>query len=444
MKEKRGYNFSGLDRRNFIKTAGLATTGLAMAPKMVYPNSSADVKKVRVGFIGLGGRGVSILRNALKVEGVEVIAVCDILEERNTLSQKIIIEAGQPKPEAYGRGPEDWRRLMERTDLDTVICAGPLEIHPPTMIACMEKGIIGGTELPACDGIDEAWELIEVYHRTGVPFMMLENYIYQRFVQMVQNMISQDVFGVISHCTSGYQHESPYVMFDENGKLLWRGKERALRNGNQYPTHAVGPAAKWLNINRGDRFEYLVSMGGRSVGLNHYAKKTLGSNHPFAHKDWPLNDVNVSLIKTYKGINVAIYYDAILPRPWDLIHRVQGTKGMAMGTVDGIYLEGRSPSKQYEPASKYYDEYDHPNWKKHGEIARTSGHGGGDYLMVLDFIDAVRNKRDVTVDPYDAVTWTILNDLSETSVNNKSRPVDFPDFTLGKWKTRKPLPIRAI
>ncbi len=313
----------------------------------------------------------------------------------------------------------------------------------------MEKGIIGGTELPACHGIEEAWQLIEVYHKTGVPFMMFENYIYRRFVQLVHNMVSQGVFGEISHCTSGYQHESPFVMFDDQGNLLWRGKERALRNGNQYPTHAVGPAAKWLEINRGDRFEYLVSMGGRSVGLNHYAERLLGKEHPFAHQKWPLEEVNVTLIKTFKGINVAIYYDAILPRPWDLIHRIQGTKGIAYGTVDSIYLEDRSPKrKEWEPASNYYEQYEHPNWKKYGkdgEIAKTFGHGGGDILMLMDFVDAVRtNRYDISVDPYDAVTWSILNDLTETSVNNKSRPVDFPDFTLGKWQSRKPLPIKAI
>lgn len=434
---------SGFNRRDFIKSAGMATTGLAMAPGFSAPVINAE-KKIRVGWIGMGGRGVQIMRSALATGLVDVVAVCDILEERNTIAQNIVVEAGQPKPEAYGRGPEDWKRMMDRNDLDSVICSGPLDLHPASMIRCMEKGIIGASELPICDGIEEAWELIEVYHRTGVPFMMLENYIYRRFEQLILNMIHQDVFGDISHCTVSYMNESPYIMFDEDGNLLWRGKERALRNGNQYPTHAVGPAAKWLDINRGDRFEYMVSMGSRSLGLNHYAKRTLGENHPFAHKNWPLNDVNVTMVKTFKGISVTVIYDAILPRPGEYVQRIQGTKGLSSGTLGSVHIQDRSPFKKWEEAKLYYDEFDHPNWKKHGQTAGAYGHGGGDYIMFMDFATAVLSKRDVSVDPYDAVTWSTFNDLTETSVNNKSRPVDFPDFTLGRWQKRKPLPDVAV
>ncbi len=446
MKKEKNLHNSGVKRRDFLKSAGLAASGLAVAPGMTFAREESAAKKVRVGWIGMGGRGIQIMRAALSIPGVEVVAVCDILEERNTLAQNVVVEAGQPRPDAYGRGPEDWKRLMERNDLDTVVNSGPLDIHAPSMIACMNKGIIGATELPACGGVSEAWELIEAYHRTDVPFMMLENYIYRRFEQMILNMVSQDVFGEVSHCTVSYMNESPHIMWDQDGNLLWRGRERALRNGSQYSTHAVGPAGKWLDINRGDRFEYMVSMGGRSVGLNHHARRSLGPDHPFSHKSWPLNDVNTTLIKTFKGISVTVIYDAILPRPGEFVHRIQGTKGISSGTLNAFHLQDRSPFKRWEDAEVYYDEYDHPNWKKHGSEARHHGHGGADYIMMLDFIDNVRkgSEADLSVDPYDAVTWSTLNDLTEMSVNNKSRPIDCPDFTVGRWQHRKPQPVRAI
>ena len=444
MKQKENFSGSGLKRREFIKSAGLAATGLAMAPQMSFANASSQVKKVRAAWIGVGQRGAQIMKTALGIEGVEVVAVCDILEERNSLAQKIVMEAGQPKPEAYGRGPEDWKRLMERNDIDTVICASPLAMHPPVMIACMQKGIIGASELPICSNVDEAWELIEVHEKTGVQFQMLENYIYRRFEQMVYNMAHLGVFGEISHCTSSYMNSSAYIMWDENGKLKWRGEERALRTGNRYPTHATGPAAKWLDICRGDQFDYLVSMGSRSLGLNAYAKRTLGPDHEFSTKDWPLNDVNVTMIKTKMGRSITLIYDAILPRPGEFVHRLQGTKGLSNGTLNSFYIEDRSPRGKWESAESYYEEYDHPNWKKYGKIAAGSTHGGADYLQFADFFKAVRNRSQVTVDPYDAVTWSVLVDLTEESVLAQSRAIAFPDFTRGKWVTRKPLPIEAI
>lgn len=444
MEKRENSSGSGLKRREFIKSAGLAATGLAIAPGISFANENTQVKKVRTAWVGIGQRGAQIMKTALGVEGVEVVAVCDILEDRIALAQQMVVEAGQPKPEGYGRGPEDWKRLMERNDLDTVICAAPLDLHPKVMIACMQKGIIGATELPACRNEDEAWQLIEVHEKTGVPFQMLENYIYRRFEQLVDNMVHLGVFGEVSHCTSSYMNESPYIMFDEKGKLLWRGEERALHTGNRYPTHAVGPAAKWLDICRGDQFDYLVSMGSRSLGLNEYAKRTLGPNHEFASKKWPLNDVNVTLLKTKKGISVTIIYDAILPRPGEFVHRVQGTKGLSSGTMNAFYIQDRSPRGKWEKAELFYEEYDHPNWKKYGELAAGATHGGGDYIMFVDFFNAVRNRSQVTVDPYDAVTWSVLVDLTEVSTMNKSRAIDFPDFTRGKWATRKPLPIKAV
>lgn len=445
METKTNYSGSVMKRRGFIKSAGLAATGLAVAPSIkVMGRRSTDISKVRIGWIGMGSRGIQMLKSALAIEGIEVPAVCDILEERNTLAQRLLVEAGHAKPEAYSRGPEDWKRLLERKDLDAVFCMAPWDLHTPVMVACMKAGLLAGTELPACNGMEEAWELVETFEKTGTPFMMLENYCYMRYAQMILNMVNEGAFGDISHCEVGYQNSSPYIMFNKNGELLWRGKARALHNGNRYPTHGIGPAAQWLNINRGDRFDYLVSMSSRSLGLNHYAKRTLGPDHPFAKKEWPLGDVNTSLIRTYNGVSITLYYDAVLPRPFDCIFRIQGTKGISSGTLNKLYLQDRSPGSRWEDITRYQEEYDHPNWKKYGEKTLKHGHEGSDYLIILDFVQSVRNRSGFPIDVYDAVTWSILTELTETSVNNRSRPVDFPDFTRGRWQTREPLPVKAI
>jgi predicted dehydrogenase len=434
-----------IDRRKFLKSSMGAGAGiLVSASGLPLYAFSGETKKVRLGIVGVGGRGTGMLKVALSIEGVEITAVCDIDEERVARAQRLVQRAGQSKPKGYSRGPEDYKRMVGQKDLDAVYTATPWELHTPVMVAAMKAGKYGGTEMPACINMEQAWELVETSEKTGMPCMLMENYCYMRNVQMVLNMVNQGVFGKLSHCEVGYQHDTRYVNVDANGELLWRAYDKLNHNGNRYPTHAIGPTAQWLNVNRGDRFEYLVSMSSRSLGLNHYAAKIGGSDHPNAKLNFQQGDVNTTLIKTHNGISITLYYDSQLPRPVDFIWRVQGTKGIYSGTLDKLYLDHFKPSHQWQDADKYMDKYDHPNWKKYSEVARSTGHGGSDYLCMLDFVKAVRNREEVPIDVYDAATWSVITEMSETSVNSKSKSVDFPDFTRGKWATRESKPVKAI
>src|SRR5690606_8071952 len=172
------------------------------------------------------------------------------------------------------------------------------------------------------------------------------------------------VFGELSHCEVGYQHDTRYVSIDAKGNLLWRANDKLQHNGNRYPTHAIGPAAQWLDVNRGDRLEYLVSMSSRQVGMTAYAEEIAGPEHPHAKLPFKLGDVNTSLIRTHKGLSITLYYDTQTPRPVDFIWRVQGTKGIYSGTLNSVHLKDSSPPHQWEEAKKYIEEYNHPSWKK--------------------------------------------------------------------------------
>jgi predicted dehydrogenase len=432
------------DRRKFLKNSLAAGAGMMLAASgLPLASYAAQEKPVRLGFVGVGARGIGMLRVALS-QGVKITAVCDIVEERVARAQRIVEEAGQPKPQGYSRGPEDYKRLAAQTDLDAVYTATPWNLHTPIMVAAMKAGKYGGTEMPACYSSEQAWELVETSQKTGMPCMLMENYCYMRNVQMILNMTSQHAFGDLSHCEVGYQHDTRYVSIDAKGNLLWRAQDKLDHDGNLYPTHAIGPSAQWLNINRGDRFDYLVSMSSRSLGMNEYAAQISGPDHPTAKLKYKLGDVNTTLIKTSKGITITLYYDTHTPRPVDFIWRVQGTKGIFSGTMNKLYLEDGTGSHQWQDVEKYTDRYDHPNWKRYGDIIQQYGHGGSDYLCMLDFIKAVRNRTEVPIDVYDAVTWSIITELSEKSVSKKSRAMDFPDFTKGQWATRKPKPVEAI
>jgi len=430
-----------LNRRTFMKAAGAVSAAAAAGLQPQTAGARSDTP-VRVGVVGVGSRGSYLTKVLMSIDGVEIPALCDINPDHLARSQKDVVDAGRPRPEGYSRGPWDFQRLCDRDDLDAVLTATPWEWHTPVAVAAMKAGKYAATEVPAAVTVDECWELVETSESTRMPCMMLENVNYFRNVMMVLNMVRQNLFGELLHCEAGYQHDVRFVKFDEKGNLLWRGRHSVTRNGNLYPTHPIGPIAWWLDINRGNRFEYLVSMSTQSRGLNHHIEEKFGPDHPNAKMKYALGDINVTLIKTHNGPTVTLYHDTQSPRPYDLIFRVQGVKGIYSGTLNKIYIEGRSPEEHtWEDIEAYDREFEHPMWKTLGPVAQNFGHGGGDFMEIHQFIKAVRNRTDTPETVYDAATWSVISPLSEKSVAMKSAPVDVPDFTRGKWMNTPPIGI---
>lgn len=434
-----------MDRRNFIKKgSGHMGVGLLMASNGLSLLSLKDNKPVKLGFVGVGGRGFGMLKVALSTGMAEVTAICDIIPERVERAQRMVVEAGQEKPEGFSRGPEDYKRMADKHDLDAIYTATPMSLHAPVMIAAMKGKKYAATEMPACLNVEQGWELVETSNSTGMPCMLMENYCYMRNVQMILNMVDQQMFGEITHCEVGYQHDTRYVNVDPKGELLWRGQDKLKHNGNRYPTHAMGPAAQWNNINRGNRFEYVVSMSSQAAGMKSYIADIAGEDHPNSKLNFMTGDVNTSLIKTSSGATITLYYDSQNPRPVDFIWRIQGTKGIHSGTLNKIHFDESSPPHQWEEVDKYAEKFDHPNWKKYGDLAQSQGHGGSDYLCMLAFLKSVQSREPVPIDVYDAATWSVITELTEKSVRNKSQAVDFPDFTRGQWRKRKSNLIEAF
>lgn len=437
---------SGITRREFMKQAGIAAAATQLYSCATPVVHSAE--PVRVGVIGIGARGGTLLEILLSMPGVEIPAVCDINPDHLLRGQNMVADAGQPFPEGYSRGPWDFQRLTERPDLDAVIAATPWDWHTPMALAAMRAGKYAGIEVPCCTTLDEAWELVETCESTGVPLMMLENVCYFRDVMMVLNMVQHSLFGEMLHCEAGYQHDVRYVKFDDQGNLRWRGEQSVTRNGNLYPTHAIGPVSWWLGINRGDRFTRLVSMSTKSRGLNLEIEREFGPDHPNAKRTYALGDINTSLIRTAGGCTVTLYHDTQSYRPYDLIFRVQGTDGIYSGTLNKIYINGRSPEdEQWEDIGPYRKEFEHPLWRQLGQMPEESrgfGHGGGDWLTINQFLHAVRTRTGTPQDVYDAVTWSAIAPLTERSVAEGSMPVEVPDFTRGKWMEPRPLEFAEL
>jgi len=407
--------------------------------------SVSPIDPVRIGFVGIGKRGPSLIRSLLAVEGIEIRAICDLKEDRVAVGQDMVEQAGRPRPEGYANGERDFEQMCARDDLDLVVNAAPWEWHVPICVAAMEAGKHTATEVPAAVTLDGCWQLVETAERTQKHCVMMENCCYFRNAMMVLNMVRKGLFGELLHAEAGYQHYRIIKnVFDAEGNLLWCGEHEAKRDGNLYPTHPVGPVGQWMNINRGDRFDYLVSMSGKQRGLTLYAEKHFGRDHPLAKRDYALGDINTTMIRTVNGLTILLYHDTQAPRPYDLIYRMQGTNGLYMGTLDQIYIEGRSQPHQWDSIDSYVEEFDHPLWKAMESNVIGHGHGGSDFLMLHRLIKCLRSGVPTDSDVYDAAAWSAIVDLSVESVADKSRPKDFPDFTRGAWHTNTPLSIVEV
>ena len=257
-------------------------------------------------------------------------------------------------------------------------------------------------------------------------------------------MARQGLFGEVLHAECGYRHDlRTHKLSDDFYVDMWRIKHSFNRDGNLYPTHGLGPVAQVMNVNRGDRFDYLVSMSSKSIGLNLKAEEMYGKDHPLATRDYALGDINITLIRTKNGRTITIYHDTSSPRPYSRINLVQGTNGITrkwpMPSL--VHIEGQSPQHQWEELENYTDKYEHPVWTAKGEEARGGGHGGMDYIEDYRLIQCLNEGTQQDLDVYDAASWSAVAPLSEKSVAQRGASIDVPDFTRGAWKTRPSLGI---
>jgi predicted dehydrogenase len=439
-----------LDRRDFLKLGTAAIAAGAIAPEAAVtvpaqspaqPFAAPPIPDVRIGFVGIGGQGGGHVRNLLRIPGCRITAVCDIRPERTEWATRQIAEAGQSPPAVYTRGERDFERLCETEDLDLVFNATPWEWHAPIMLSAMKNGKHTATEVPAVMTFDDAWAIVESAEKHARHCVMMENCNYDRMEMMVFHMVRQGLFGEILHAAGGYLHDLRDIKFADRGEGLWRRAWSMKLDGNLYPTHGLGPVANCLDINRGDRFDYLVSMSGPSRGLQAWAAEHEPPDSPKRAERYVLGDVNVSLIKTARGRTIYVEHCTNLPRPYSRIHIVQGTTGMFEGYPNRVYIEGRGRAHQWQPAQDLLPEFEHPLWTEIAEQAQGAGHGGMDFIEDHRLIRCLREGLPTDMNVYDAAALSAVIEASVRSVRRRSDAIDIPDFTRGKWKSLPPLGI---
>lgn len=404
-----------------------------LGPAPVKPFAADPIDIVRVGFVGVGGMGGAHVRNFLGLEGIEIVALCDIDSARNEEVSSWVTDDGRAPPVMYGRHETDFVRMCETEDLDLVFTATPWEWHVPVCVSAMENGKHAATEVPATYTTDDCWRLVEYAEKYRKHCVMMENCNYDRPEMMVFHMARLGLFGDILHAECGYLHDLREIKFSEVGEGLWRRAHSMVRDGNLYPTHGLGPVANVMDINRGDQFEYLVSMSSPSQGLQEWAMANYPENHLKRRERYVLGDVNTTMIKTVRGRTIYLSHDTNLPRPYSRIHMVQGTKGLFQGYPHRVHIEGLSPGHEWQDWMDLRDKYDHPLWKDLEEQSEGAGHGGMDFIEDYRLVKCLREGKATDMNVYDAAAMSVITPLSEWSVANRSRPIDVPDFTRGRW-----------
>lgn len=447
-------------RRDFLRGVAGVGVGLALGRIASVRTFAAETSavpelfrapkldRVRVGFIGVGARGGGHLGQMMTLDGVDVVAIAD--NHAPTLNAAVarVEKKGRPKPAAYGNGDTDYKRMLERNDIDIVIVATPWEWHARMCIDAMKAGKHAFTEVPAAISVDECWELVDTAEKTKRHCMMMENVNYGREELFCLNIVRLGLLGELLHGEAAYIHELRGQMNSvEHGTGSWRTLHYAKRNGNLYPTHGLGPVAQYMNINRGDRFDYMSAVASPALGRELFAKKNFPPNHKWNQiKQWNCGDMNTAIIKTALGRSIMVQWDETSPRPYSRHNLIQGTKGTFAGFPNRFACEGITKNThewlEKEKLEEIMKKYEHPLFVKMGEMAKKNGgHGGMDWLMLWRMIYCLRNGEPLDQDVYDAAAWSVIGPLSEKSVANRSTSVDVPDFTRGRWKVRPPLPI---
>jgi predicted dehydrogenase len=403
--------------------------------------AAPPMERVRIGFVGVGGQGSVHVDNLLKIEGVELRAICDIVEWKVARAQDAVVAADQPRPEGYARGPRDFERMCAEQDLDLVFTATPWEWHVPVMLAALQHGKHAATEVPAAMTVDDCWQLVETAEKLKHHCVMMENCCYDRREMLALHLVRKEMLGELLHAECGYLHDLRVTKFAKEGEGLWRRAWSQQADGNLYPTHGLGPIAQCMDINRGNRFDFLVSMSSNHRGLEQYAAEQFAEADPRRRERYKLGDVNLTLIRTLKGQTIYLSHNTNNPRPYSRLNLLQGTKGIIQGWPDRIHIEGRSPDHAWEPLTRYYDEFEHPLWKSASVQHATAGHGGMDFLEDWRLIQCLRAGLPTDQTVYDAAAWSAIVELTMRSVGNRGRSQDVPDFTRGKWQTTPPLGI---
>lgn len=397
------------------------------------------MRNLNLAIIGLGQRGSTNLKLILNLPAVTVVAVSDFCEDRCKEAANLVEEKTGVRPAET----QNYHEILKRDDVEVVIVCTSWKTHVQVTIDAMKTGKAVGMEVGGAYSLDECYELVKAYEETKTPFMFLENCCYGKNEMLVSNMVADGVFGEVVHCHGAYGHDLREEICTGKEKRHYRLQEYINRNCENYPTHELGPIARILKINKGNRMVRLVSVSSKAAGLEQYIndRKDTIENKALIGQKFRQGDIVNTIITCANGETISLKLDTTLPRSYSREFTVQGTKGMFEENTNSVFLDGDKEDfdtrkfykEHFDTAVAFEDKYLPECWKNITEEEINAGHGGMDYFLFCDFFQKLREGREMPIDVYDAAAWMCITCLSEQSIAAGSMPVDIPDFTNGAW-----------
>ena len=465
-------------RRDFLKVAGLTgaatmvgSLGAALPVRKhahVGSLACAPLETVKVGIIGLGMRGPGAVSRLSAIPGVRVTALSDLYQARVDARNAWLAQNGFSTAKAYYGSEDEWKKLVEDTEVNLVYIATPWQMHATMVLYALECGKHVACEVPMVFSVEESWQIINKAEEKRVHCMLLENCCYGENEMLALNLVRNNILGTLVHGEGAYIHDLRGWNFRGEGSYegFWRLKWNAQHTGNPYATHGLGPICQYMNIGRGDQMRVLTAMSTANIGYSEYVKahqaqldalaaKSNGAKYGMSDRQaltgpWAMGDMSTALIKTEQGRTIMVQHDTTSPRPYTRLNLISGTRGILKDyplqialdpNYEAPHLGWANQAQMNEIRAKFR----HPLWRESGEIAKKmGGHGGMDFLMDLRLCYCLQNGLPLDINVYESCQWSVLAELTETSAKNDGAPVTVPDFTRGAWKEIAPLGIESV
>ena len=394
-----------------------------------------NTDKIKLALIGFGQRGVRLYNAAIKQRNdVEIVAVCDTYEKRLVEFAEMLEKEDGIKRQIY----TDYRECIDKSGCDCVVVSTAWSAHIEISMYAMERKIAVGCEVGGAYSLESLWELVRCYERTKTPIMMLENCCYGRLELLTLNLKRKGLLGEIVHLEGAYRHDLREEVVTGEEKHHYRLMQYLKRNCENYPTHELGPIAKIIDINCGNKFDSLYSVASKSVGLESFVREK--NIEKLKGEKFAQSDAVTTVIKCRNGETITLNLVTSLARYYSRSFLAEGTKGLVCEENQSVFLDKDFPGEYFDWRShfgnieEYYKQYDHRLWV--GGVNEIGEHSDIDKMVMDEFFDAVKNGTPMPIDVYDMASWMAVSVLSEQSIAS-GLPVSFPDFTDGKWITRK-------
>ena len=401
--------------------------------------------KIRVGLIGLGHRGLWLLKTMLVCDECEVVALCDLYEDRMEAGKKVVVEKRGNTPTLYPK----YEDLINDEQVDAVVIAAYWEEH--TRMACksMKAGKYTAVEVAGAYDVEDCWQLVRTYEETGTPIMLLENCCFDKFELLSTSLVRAGKLGRVLYCHGAYTHDLRDEILGGNVNRHYRLRNYMHRNCENYPTHELGPIAKLLNINRGNKMLSLTAVATKtSLGLEQFTTNEKSPDPSLAGTRFNQGDVVVTTITCSEGELITLRLDTALPHHYSREFTVRGTEGYCVQESNMVMIESEKgeihnigPVKTLTDnmnCANDYNDYLPDAWRNITPEERALGHGGMDYITLKTFFKAILNGEEMPIDVYDMAAWMVITPLTEQSIAHGGMPQAIPDFTRGAYLLREP------